>query len=92
MFTNQLRGQLGLPYKQFGELKSNLDKLKINFDLIVQGHISMQDLDMAQAEDCQLLQGSDKGRISEQCLNKPSVASVLDQDYDEDILDDTGMD
>ena len=92
MFTNQLRGQLGLPYKQFGELKSNLDKLKINFDLIVQGHMSLQDLDMAQAEDCQLLQGSDKGRISEHCLNKPSVASVLDQDDDEDILDDTGMD
>ena len=92
MFTNQLRGQLGLPYKQFGELKSNLDKLKINFDLIVQGHMSLQDLDMAQAEDCQLLQGSDKCRISEQFLNKPSIASVLDQDDDEDILDDTGMD
>ena len=33
-----IRGQLGMQFKSFGELKNNLDKLKTNFDLIVQGH------------------------------------------------------
>ena len=65
MVNTSLRGQLGLSYKQFGELRNNLDKLKTSFDLIVQGTVSMQELDMLQSDDFQTMQISDKERLSE---------------------------
>lgn len=60
-----IRGQLGMQFKSFGELKNNLDKLKTNFDLIVQGHLSLQELDFmtgTNMDDCQMLASTDKER------------------------------
>jgi len=64
MFSSSIRGQLGMPYKQFGELRNNLDKLRTNFDLIVNGHMNMHELDIANADDCQMIHVSDKDEQS----------------------------
>ena len=94
LFQSQIRGQLGMPFKQFGDLRNNLDKLKTNFDLIVHGHLSLHELDMLNSDDCQMMQMSGKDRLSEQCLTKNSITHALDQeDYDElDDMDAEGID